>query len=149
MYVRAFAWMHSFIPMRASASCLWGSYLYLSICMCEYVHRLSLFASCACMCVCAECRVFRGGGAGGCAEIWPDETEVTGIDHCCSSQAKTLSSLCALGRVLSAPRGSEGQPQSMSAPPLSTAGSVWIYLPALFLTDSSKIRHVSKQTSKY
>lgn len=47
--------------------------------------------------------VVGGRGAG------PDETEVTGIDHRCCSQAKALSSLCALGWVLSASRVRAGE----------------------------------------
>lgn len=74
-----------------------------------------------------------------------DETEVTGIDHCWSGQAKSPSSLCALESIL----GEEGrQLQSMSHRPLRASGSVWICLSFLFLTDSSEIEYVSKQIKK-
>lgn len=37
----------------------------------------------------------------------------------------------------------------MSDPPLGAEGSVWIYLSFLFMTDSAKIRYVSKQEAKH
>lgn len=115
------------------------SYLYLRVCMCAW----AFVCACVvwlCVCVCVE-----GWGEGrGLARRDKSDRYWSSLFQL----SKGLSSLCALGRVLSTPRGREGQPQSMSVPPLGATGSVWIYLYFLFiLTDSSKIRHVSKCTS--
>lgn len=91
--------------------------------MYAYVHEhlsvLVLFGF-VCVCVCVE-----GWGEGrGLARRDKSDRYWSSLFQL----SKGLSSPCALGRVLPAPRGREGQPQSMSVPPLGATGSVWIYL---------------------
>lgn len=87
-----------------------------------------------------------GWGAG----LWSDETEVTGIDHCCSSQAKTPPSLCVLKNpvCIQGEGGRKRQLKSMFDSPWRAAGSVWIYRSFLLLTDRNKMGYVRKQRMK-
>lgn len=85
--------------------------------------------------------VVGGRGAG------PDETEVTGIDHRCCSQAKALSSLCALGWVLSASRVRAGERdncnQCLILLSVQQGQSGFTCFFFLFLTDTVVIRYMS------